>query len=278
MLSIWRPTMPESIDGTALATNLSDLHTSFPYHRLTSNPVLDFLLRPEGVIVMLIFYLVSKSIVKELQKSVDPKARWFIASIAVHNFGLAVFSAIVAYNTWPIFFGHWYNHGLFDTLCDLEGTLWSSGFGSWATIFYVSKYYEFIDTWILILKGKKPSFLQVYHHMGIAVCMWLGIVSHSAWLLQIVLYNSVIHTLMYTYFFIKTIDPKIEIKSAKYLTMAQIGQFFIGISGSSTILTFGDSCNSVSSRFGLAVFLAYGSFLAALFIAFAQRKYKVKTK
>jgi hypothetical protein len=44
------------------------------------------------------------------------------------------------------------------------------GFGIWATVFYVSKYYEFIDTWILVLKNsdgtKPPSFLQKYHHAG----------------------------------------------------------------------------------------------------------------
>ena len=33
----------------------------------------------------------------------------------------------------------------------------------------------------------------------------------------------------YTYFFIKTIAPQTEIKAAKYLTMAQITQFFTGI-------------------------------------------------
>lgn len=56
----------------------------------------------------------------------------------------------------------------------------NSNFGSWATVFseYLSVSVmrpidfsspqtppstEFIDTWVLILKGRKPSLLQVYH-------------------------------------------------------------------------------------------------------------------
>ena len=51
---------------------------------------------------------------------------------------------------------------------------------------------------ILILKGKQASFLQVYHHTGIAFIMWAAVCSQSAWLQAVTLLNSVIHTLMYT--------------------------------------------------------------------------------
>jgi hypothetical protein len=37
-------------------------------------------------------------------------------------------------------------------------------------IFYISKYYEFLDTWVLVMKGKAPSFLQIYHHVGCIFC------------------------------------------------------------------------------------------------------------
>ena len=32
--------------------------------------------------------------------------------------------------------------------------------------FYLSKYYEFFDTFLLYLNGKTPIFLQKYHHVG----------------------------------------------------------------------------------------------------------------
>lgn len=176
----------------------------------------------------------------------------------------------------PSLFEH--SYGGFETYCDPNGTLWgqSTGFGAWSYIFYISKYWEFVDTWILVLKGKAPSFLQVYHHTGIAFCMWVGVLSQSSWLVPVVLLNSVIHTLMYTYFLIKTISPKTEIKSAKYLTKAQIGQFFTGIFYSAAVLYLGESCDSQSSRFGLACLQVYGYGLIALFTAFSKRKYKKK--
>ena len=116
--------------------------------------------------------------------------------------------------------------------------------------------------------------LQVYHHTGIALIMYLAVASQSAWLLFVVLLNSFIHTLMYVYFFIKTISPAVEIKAAKYLTMAQITQFFMGIAGSFGVLLMGDACDSQSSRFALACLHVYGYGLIALFMAFANRKYK----
>ena len=143
-------------------------------------------------------------------------------------------------------------------------------------IFYVSKYWEFVDTWILILKGKKPSFLQVYHHTGIAFFMWVGVVSQSSWLQAVVLLNSIIHTLMYAYFFLKTISPTTEIKAAKYLTRAQIGQFLLGTSYTAGVLWMGDTCDTQSSRFGLACIHLYTYGLIALFMAFAKKKYRKK--
>lgn len=275
MYQAWRPRLPDSIDGDPLATKVSDLLLGFPYERLPQNPGLQLFLRPEGMVAMLLFYLVSKPIFKAIHRAIDPKASWFITFIAVHNFLLAVFSACVAINGWPIVIQHLKTYGLFQTYCDPNDTLWNdSGFGSWTSIFYISKYYEFMDTWILVLKGKPPSFLQIYHHTGIAFCMWVGVLSHSSWLKYVTLLNSIIHTLMYTYFFIKTVDPTVEIKAAKNLTMAQIGQFFTGIFFSFPILIMGEECDSASSRFGLLCLQLYGYGLVALFMAFAKRKYK----
>jgi GNS1/SUR4 family len=70
--------------------------------------------------------------------------------------------------------------GFMATYCDQDGTFWNEGgLGAWATAFYISKYYEFVDTWILIFKGKDASFLQVYHHAGIAFIFWAAVASRT---------------------------------------------------------------------------------------------------
>lgn len=36
----------------------------------------------------------------------------------------------------------------------------------WCYVFYVSKYYELLDTLFILLKNKKPRFVQVRLHFG----------------------------------------------------------------------------------------------------------------
>lgn len=158
--------------------------------------------------------------------------------------------------------------------CDRDDSLWSAGLGAWTNLFYISKFYEFVDTWILVWKGKSVSFLQTYHHTGIVFAMWGAILSHSAWILFLVLLNSIIHTLMYAYFFVKTISPQTQIKAAKYLTRMQIGQLVTGLTSTMGVLYMGDTCDTQSSRFTLAFSNTYVAGLIILFMVFAKRKYK----
>lgn len=272
---VWRPHVPESIDGKPLVSNVSELFFDFPYHRLPENQIVAFFMRPEAVLGMALFYLVSKEPLRVIKDSIgfSPKSEGFKNFVALHNLALAVFSGVTMWNSWNVVFSHLAQRGFFATYCDMEGTHWNSGLGAWATIFYISKYYEFVDTWILVLKGKKASFLQVYHHTGIVFCMWGGVVCQSAWLLFVVCLNSFIHTLMYTYFLMKTLYPEIHIKQAKHLTMAQIGQLSFGISCSAGFHVMGDKCDNKASRLMLFCLLAYGASLVGLFVAFAKRKY-----
>jgi len=274
--TVWRPNIPESIDGKPLATHLGDLFIAFPTDRLPSNSLVAMSMKPTIVLAMVIFYLNSKGPLKDLcgMLKITGKSIYFRTVVAIHNLFLAIFSFLVVIHTWPIVVQHLNNYGINATYCDQEGTLWSSGFGAWATIFYISKYYEFIDTWVLVIKGKEPSFLQTYHHAGIVLTMWGGVASQSAWLVWVVLLNSIIHTLMYIYFFIKTIWPKTVIKSAKYLTSLQIAQFVTGITGTLGVVYMGDSCDTTSSRFVLLCLQAYGVGLIILFSQFAAKKYK----
>lgn len=107
MSGIWRPELPESTDGLPLATKISDLFFDFPYDRVPADRISQFVLRPENVAKLLVFYLVSKPMFIAIAKMIDPKAAWFKYSVAIHNFLLAVFSFLVAANAWPIVLGHY---------------------------------------------------------------------------------------------------------------------------------------------------------------------------
>ena len=76
------------------------------------------------------------------------------------------------------------------------GRLWNEGLGFYGWIFYLSKFYEVLDTLIIIAKGKRSSFLQTYHHAGAMLCMWAGIRYMSPPIWMFVCINSGIHALM----------------------------------------------------------------------------------
>ena len=76
------------------------------------------------------------------------------------------------------------------------GRMWNEGLAFYGWLFYLSKFYEVIDTAIILAKGRKSSFLQTYHHAGAMLCMWAGIRYMSAPIWMFVLVNSGIHAIM----------------------------------------------------------------------------------
>jgi hypothetical protein len=76
------------------------------------------------------------------------------------------------------------------------GRLWNEGLAFIGWLFYLSKFYEVLDTAILLAKGKRSGTLQTYHHAGAMMCMWAGIRFMSAPIWMFAFVNSGIHTLM----------------------------------------------------------------------------------
>jgi hypothetical protein len=76
------------------------------------------------------------------------------------------------------------------------GRLWNEGLAFWGWMFYISKFYEVLDTLIILAKGKRSATLQTYHHSGAMLCMWAGIRYMSPPIWMFVFVNSFIHGLM----------------------------------------------------------------------------------
>ncbi len=76
------------------------------------------------------------------------------------------------------------------------GRIWSEGLAFYGWFFYLSKFYEVLDTLIILAKGKLSSTLQTYHHAGAMMCMWAGMRYMSAPIWMFVFVNSGIHAMM----------------------------------------------------------------------------------
>ncbi|KAI1007342.1 hypothetical protein K3495_g877 [Podosphaera aphanis] len=117
-------------------------------------------------------------------------------------------------------------------LADTSGTgrLWSEGLAFYGWIFYMSKFYELLDTFIIVSKGKRSATLQTYHHTGAMLCMWSGIRYMSPPIWMFVFINSAIHTLMYTYYTFSALGVPVPGVLKSSLTSLQILQFLVGSS------------------------------------------------
>lgn len=90
--------------------------------------------------------------------------------------------------------------------------------------FYISKYYEFFDTFLLYLNGKTPIFLQKYHHIGAVICWHLMYVYKvdGIWIATIL--NSFVHTIMYSYYLGCLLKMNQVKFIKKYITTLQLCQ------------------------------------------------------
>ena len=76
------------------------------------------------------------------------------------------------------------------------GRIWNEGLAFYGWLFYISKFYEVVDTAIILTKGKTSSLLQTFHHAGAMLCMWAGIRYMSPPIWMFVFINSFLHTIM----------------------------------------------------------------------------------
>jgi len=98
--------------------------------------------------------------------------------------------------------------------------------------FYISKYYEYTDTFILYFNGKTPIFLQKYHHVGAAIMWHLCYVYDIDMIFFGSLLNSGVHSIMYAYYFACLL--RIRLRGIRvYITTLQMIQLLTGLTAGS---------------------------------------------
>eukprot|EP01027_Heterolobosea_sp_BB2_P022016 GEZU01032389.1.p1 GENE.GEZU01032389.1~~GEZU01032389.1.p1 ORF type:complete len:268 (+),score=104.67 GEZU01032389.1:177-980(+) len=146
--------------------------------------------------------------------------KWFNI---VHNAFLCVLSFVMAAGTLYDVAVNSMQTGFFNTYCDPNQQVVNTRLFFWSYIFYISKYYEFLDTVILVLRKKPLLFLHVYHHLVTAACCYLLLEGRVSMSWQLTFLNSLVHTFMYYYYTAALLGYRIWWK--KYLTTFQIVQF-----------------------------------------------------
>ncbi|XP_073973853.1 very long chain fatty acid elongase AAEL008004-like isoform X2 [Rhodnius prolixus] len=151
---------------------------------------------------------------------------------------------------------------------------------SMAWYYLMSKFVELLDTVFFVLRRKQNqiTFLHVYHHTNMAVSTWAftkfvkGIQT-----LPIGLCNTFVHILMYGYYLLAALGPKVHkyLWWKKYITRAQISQFLVIIIYL-VLLMSGSECTVPNAFIIFAVFNT-SSFLI-LFYKFYMTSYKSRSQ
>ena len=182
----------------------------------------------------------------------------------IHNSLLVAFSAWtflslsqILYNDGIVFQSYYYfQNPRFDTVIYL---------------FYISKYYEFFDTFILYLNGKSPLFLQKYHHIGAVICWHLIYYNKidCVWIPSIA--NSFVHIIMYSYYLgcLLKINQVRFIK--KYITSLQLIQLFIP--NFICLYYYAPPIETTFNYNIIKIFVGYVSVLVVLFSQFYYTNY-----
>lgn len=108
-----------------------------------------------------------------------------------------------------------------------EGKAWIQ----WAVyMFYYQKFWEFIDTFIFLMRNsyRQVSFLHVYHHSSITivVAMYAHFDTSGDVYLPVML-NSIVHVIMYGYYFCGAAGFKFQLALRPHITKMQLTQFLI---------------------------------------------------
>ncbi|KAL9657362.1 hypothetical protein ABK040_014351 [Willaertia magna] len=170
--------------------------------------------------------------------------------------------------------------------CDAEGVMRVGQIPFWLYIFYLSKYYELLDTVFIMIKCKPLTFLHTFHHMSTLLLCWFVLVEKTHMMWYPATLNSSVHVVMYYYYYQSmnkdsSIVPKSCLEMIKpWITRIQIIQFVFDILGTKFWLYFqyveGKQCSGKYTAF-LWADVIIGSFLL-LFLNFYFKAYNKKSK
>jgi hypothetical protein len=108
--------------------------------------------------------------------------------------------------------------GIQAVFCDRGGKYQTGRYYFGVYLFYLSKYYELLDTLFLVLKKKPLIFLHVYHHPATLILCWysLQVQLTPQWLCTTA--NAIVHTFMYYYYYLAVLGQTVFWKVCKTLS------------------------------------------------------------
>eukprot|EP00127_Corallochytrium_limacisporum_P001042 Clim_evm5s35 gene=Clim_evmTU5s35 len=141
---------------------------------------------------------------------------------------LSLFSLFGALRTVPYLLSTWYHHGFLTTVTSIE-YVQDPSVALWVFLFCLSKFPEYVDTYLIVLRRKPLIFLHWYHHIATSLyCLWSWKAKTSTGLWFSTM-NYVVHTIMYAYYAAAGAGIRSVSVFKTTITTLQIAQMFMGI-------------------------------------------------
>jgi len=182
------------------------------------------LINPTLTIGVPLFYLCSLYL---LQFFINKRGKGFdlIHLVAFHNFVSCVGSLIMFLGLLSAILIRFFETSVWDMLCDPECLHRKGDLVFWCYIFYVSKFYELLDSYFLVLRKRELTFLHVYHHSVVIPLFYIYNVFDCFGHFFLCLTNTFVHVFMYYYYTLVTYHKTVWWK--KYITIGQMIQFWL---------------------------------------------------
>jgi fatty acid elongase 3 len=208
------------------------------------------------------------------RKAMNEVLRW---PLALHNYFLCLLSLFMVIGISVRVAKIYLTEGFYHVYCGTADPFSDQRLLWWGFVFYLSKYYELIDTVFLVLRKRDLSFLHVYHHAIVLMVCWLAMNQQIVMGWFTCFNNASVHVLMY-YYYAEQARGSGPIWWRRYLTSMQMVQFVLDCTTSLPYIYFwktGIYCRGSMLAWGFANFVGITFFF--LFLNFYLENY-VKNK
>lgn len=140
------------------------------------------------------------------------------------------------------------------------------------TLFYIQKYFEFVDTWFFLLRKsfRQVTFLHLFHHSSITVVVGsIMPFDYNGDMYLPILLNSANHAAVYSHYLLTSLG--IRSWWSPYITYLQVAQFTAIFGQSLLSYRVGPTCGSPD--FAKVLMIVYMGSMMALFANFFLKRY-----
>jgi len=141
---------------------------------------------------------------------------------------LAGFSIMGAFRTAPELLHVLRNYGIYHSICIPSFIEQDRVAGVWTWLFVLSKLPELGDTIFIVLRKQPLIFLHWYHHITVLLYSWFSYTEYTSSARWFIVMNYCVHSIMYTYYALRSMGYRVPRGFAMVITTCQICQMVIG--------------------------------------------------